>query len=243
MTAITPFNFAGCEVRSIADEDGQPWFVGKDVCRALEHTNHNKALGRLPVDERKGVTISYPLGGPQMTTIINEPGVYRLIVTSRVPAAERFKHWLVHEVLPALRKTGRYQMPGSADPLGDVPEETARLWLGLIRESRIIGGIKAAKLLWAQSPLPPLPEVPAIVQDDSGMAEVSVVREFLQECTEADPAACIAAAKLYAAYTTWCGEANERAASQNRFGRVAGALGHPRMKRGVTYYLGLKLVG
>lgn len=120
MTAITPFSFEGQEVRSITAEDGQPWFVGKDVCGALGHGNHKQALSRLPDDERCGVQIVDPIGRPQTVTVINEPGVYRLIMTSRVPAAERFKHWLFHEVLPAIRKTGRYQMSGCAGEIADL---------------------------------------------------------------------------------------------------------------------------
>jgi prophage antirepressor-like protein len=95
-------------VRVVIDAD-EPWFVGKDVCDALELSNHNKALSRLNEDERKGVTISDPLGKNRQKAIgINEPGIYRLVFTSRVEAAERFKRWLAHEVLPSIRKTGSY---------------------------------------------------------------------------------------------------------------------------------------
>lgn len=116
---MIPLSFEDCAVRMM-DQGGEFWFVGRDVCDALGHTNSRRALSRLPDDERKGVAIGDHLGkNSQITTIINEPGIYRLIMTSRVPAAERFKRWLFHDVLPAIRKTGRYEAPRqetSAEP-------------------------------------------------------------------------------------------------------------------------------
>ena len=105
---ITPFIFDHHNVRVVTEEDG-PWFVGKDVCVALGLSNHKQALARLNDDERKGVIVVDPLGkNAQRATGVNEPGIYRLVFTIRVDAAERFKRWLAHEVLPAIRKTGTY---------------------------------------------------------------------------------------------------------------------------------------
>lgn len=107
-THITPFNFEHHNVRVVV-ENNEPWFIGKDVCAALGLSNHKQALTRLNPDEKKGVIISDPLGkNRQNATGVNEPGIYRLVFTSRVEAAERFKRWLAHEVLPAIRKTGSY---------------------------------------------------------------------------------------------------------------------------------------
>jgi prophage antirepressor-like protein len=111
---IQVFDFEDCAVRTVTGPDGNWWFVGADVCRALTIGNSRDALSRLDEDE-KGVGITDTLGGRQQMTIISEPGLYRLIFTSRVDAAERFKRWLAHDVLPALRKTGRYEMPHLAD--------------------------------------------------------------------------------------------------------------------------------
>lgn len=107
MNAIVPFSFESTSIRTIY-RDNLPWLVGADVCRALGLGNPRQALSRLDEDE-KGVTNVDTLGGAQNATIINEPGVYRLIFTSRRPEAERFKRWLAHEVLPELRRTGSYQ--------------------------------------------------------------------------------------------------------------------------------------
>ncbi|ALR04344.2 hypothetical protein XFPR_07030 [Xylella fastidiosa] len=106
MNVITPFQFESHAVRTVVDDHGEVWFVGKDVADVLGYTNHNKALG----DHCRGVTKCYPipdsLGRLQETRIISEPDMLRLIVSSKLPAAERFERWVFEEVLPTLRKTG-----------------------------------------------------------------------------------------------------------------------------------------
>lgn len=93
-------------VRSILIDDN-PWFVAVDVCNVLGLTNSRKAIENLDEDE-KGVTIIYTLGGDQKVSIINEPGLYSLILRSRKPEAKAFKRWITHEVIPSIRKTGGY---------------------------------------------------------------------------------------------------------------------------------------
>ena len=88
--------------------DGEPWFVGKDVTGALGYTNSRKALSDHVYDEDKGVTKCDTLGGAQNIAIINESGVYSLIMGSKLPSARKFKHWVTSEVLPAIRKHGMY---------------------------------------------------------------------------------------------------------------------------------------
>lgn len=87
--------------------DGDPWFVAVDVCRALEVGNSRQAVARLDDDE-KGVISTDTLGGRQDVSIINEPGLYTLVLGSRKPEAKAFKRWITHEVLPSIRKTGAY---------------------------------------------------------------------------------------------------------------------------------------
>ena len=109
MPELAVFAFDSRAVRVVMVE-GEPWFVGKDVAEVLGYTNHNKALG----DHCKGVTKRYPLstpGGLQEVRIISEPDMLRLIVGSKLPAAERFERWVFEEVLPSIRKTGRYELP------------------------------------------------------------------------------------------------------------------------------------
>jgi len=97
----------------IIERDGEPWFVAKDVCDVLEIRNNRDAIVALPDDE-KGVGNTDTLGGKQEIAIVNEPGLYRLIFKSRKKEAEQFKHWVLHEVLPAIRKTGAYVVPNRA---------------------------------------------------------------------------------------------------------------------------------
>lgn len=92
--------------------DGEPWFVAADVCRALELSNSRMAISRLDDDE-KGVSSTDTLGGKQEMQIVNEPGLYSLVLGSRKPEAKAFKRWITHEVIPAIRKTGGYQVPQS----------------------------------------------------------------------------------------------------------------------------------
>lgn len=91
--------------------NGDPWFVGKDVAAALGFTNPRDAISTHVFDEDKGVESIDTLGGKQKMTVINESGLYALVFGSRLKNAQRFKHWVTSEVLPAIRKTGSYQAP------------------------------------------------------------------------------------------------------------------------------------
>lgn len=104
---VIPFRFETREVRTLLIDD-QPWFVAADVCQALAVRNNRDALSRLDDDE-KGVATTDTLGGTQAVGIINESGLYSLILTSRKAEAKRFKKWVTAEVLPAIRKHGRYE--------------------------------------------------------------------------------------------------------------------------------------
>jgi prophage antirepressor-like protein len=115
---IVPFSFEGAAVRVI-DRDGEPWFVLADVCDVLKVGNLSDAARRLDDDEKGVDSIDTP-GGPQEMTVINESGLYSLILTSRKAAARRFKKWVTAEVLPAIRRSGRYgapTLPDLSDPV------------------------------------------------------------------------------------------------------------------------------
>ena len=95
------------ELRTV-EISGEPWFVGKDVAEALGYSNARKAV-LVHVDaEDKGVTKWDTPGGTQQMTIINESGLYSLILSSKLPSAKEFKHWVTSEVLPSIRKNGAY---------------------------------------------------------------------------------------------------------------------------------------
>ena len=90
--------------------NSEPWFIGKDVAEVLGYKNTSKALSDHVDSEDKGVTKCYTLGGTQNMAIINESGLYSLVLSSKLPSAKKFKRWVTSEVLPALRKTGQYQV-------------------------------------------------------------------------------------------------------------------------------------
>ncbi len=102
------FNASNQQVRTVL-LDGEPYFVAKDVCSILGISNHNDAVGRLDDDEKAGSVLPTQFGAKE-TTIINESGLYHLIFQSRKPEAKSFRKWVTSEVLPALRRTGRYEL-------------------------------------------------------------------------------------------------------------------------------------
>lgn len=162
--AVIPFAFEDQLVR-VVKPNGEPWFVGKDVCEVLSIRDHHQALDRLDQDERGGYNVPTPSGEQNMVTV-SEPGVYRLIFTSRKPEAERFKRWLAHEVLPQLRKQGFYAteaplaaapVPSTSDMIDGQPLALITAKLSMVRESRLIHGLKRAEAFWDQLGLPKVP--------------------------------------------------------------------------------------
>lgn len=101
---IQRFDFKGSALRTLTDEAVEPWFVAKDVCDILEISNPSDALKRLDDDERS----RFNLGRQGETNIVNEAGLYALVLGSRKPEAHEFKRWVTHEVLPQIRRTGGY---------------------------------------------------------------------------------------------------------------------------------------
>lgn len=113
MNELKNFSFEGRQIRALTIE-GEPYFVGKDVAEVLGYSNSRKAIADHVDSEDKGVTKCYTLGGTQQTTIINESGLYSLILASKLPTAKKFKRWVTSEVLPAIRKHGAYMTDAKA---------------------------------------------------------------------------------------------------------------------------------
>lgn len=103
------FAFEGSQVRALEIKN-EPWFVGKDVAKILGYSNTRKALqDHVDLEDKKdGVTIRDSIGRNQKPTVINESGLYSLILSSKMPNAKKFKHWVTSEVLPTIRKHGAY---------------------------------------------------------------------------------------------------------------------------------------
>ena len=123
MSAIIPFQFETHAVRVQVDDSGQPWFNASDVCEALELGNPSQALkSHVDADDLQKLEITDALGRPQRANHVNESGLYALILGSTKDAAKRFKRWVTGEVLPAIRKTGAFAVPG-AQPVLAAPTQ------------------------------------------------------------------------------------------------------------------------
>lgn len=120
------------EVRSLTVVDGSIWFVGVDVARALGYTNPQKAVR----DHCKGVNETFipSAGGKQRTNVITEGDVYRLIIRSKLPAAERFERWVFEEVLPSIRKHGIYATDNIIEQILNNPDFGIKLLITLKEE-------------------------------------------------------------------------------------------------------------
>ena len=158
------------EVR-VVEIAGAPWFVGNDVARALgygEGKSLPNAIAKHVDDEDKGVTEIVTPGGKQTAKIINESGLYSLILSSKLPQAKSFKRWVTSEVLPAIRKTGGYKTPKQSSDrdkamLKNAQARSAKLWLEIAKNTGIqtykdVCNAYAAKELAGEDVLP-LPKV------------------------------------------------------------------------------------
>lgn len=118
MNELQIFSFRDAQVRMLLIS-GEPWWVAKDVCDVLDLDNVSQALSGLDDDEKNTVSIPDGNRGNPNMAIVNEAGLYSLVLRSRKPEAKAFKRWITHEVLPAIRKTGTYsvgQLPGAEQP-------------------------------------------------------------------------------------------------------------------------------
>lgn len=110
MNEVQLFNFENHEVRSLLI-NSEPWFIGKDVADVLGYKNQNDALSKhVDSEDKDTIAIRDSIGRNRNTPIINESGLYSLVLSSKLPSAKKFKRWVTSEVLPALRKTGQYQV-------------------------------------------------------------------------------------------------------------------------------------
>ena len=122
MNDITIFNHLGNNIRVMTDEQGEPWFVLKDVCDALEIGNPRNVAGRLDEDGVRQADVIDNLGRNQKTNIVNEAGLYEVIIRSDKAEAKAFRRWVTSEVLPSIRKHGMYATPATIDDMLDNPD-------------------------------------------------------------------------------------------------------------------------
>ena len=107
--------------------NGEPWFVAADVCRALEINNVSMAISRLDDDEKNTISLTEGIPGNPNKTIVNEPGLYSLVLSSRKPEAKVFKRWITHEVIPDIRQYGMYATNDFLDKALGNPDNWIRM--------------------------------------------------------------------------------------------------------------------
>lgn len=127
-------------IRVVRDEDGEPWFVAKDVLDVLDLDK--TALRKLDEDE-KGVDSIHTPGGEQQMTIVTEPGFYKLVMRSRKPEAKAFQRWVTHEVLPALRRDGGYMVARDETPEQTMARAVLLAQQTIDRQKSRIAGLEA----------------------------------------------------------------------------------------------------
>ena len=137
MSDLIPFQFENKNLRVIADEHGEPLFVGKDICLALGYANHNDAMKL----HCRGVVKRYPivdaLGRTQAARVLTEADMFRLVVNSTLPSAEAFERLVFEEILPTIRKTGAYIPPSARQQAGAA--DAFRLVPVVVRAARALG--------------------------------------------------------------------------------------------------------
>ena len=256
---IIPFVFDENLVRTIVDEAGNFWFVAKDVCRVLAIENNRDAIAGLDEDEK--ITVANPDGNPRAGvphsyTMISESGLYALVFRSRKKEARAFSKWVRAEVLPTLRKTGSYTMPGaehggvsssSRYPLPDVPEMyhlrpamRQRLWQDALQTARLDNAGSDVAAQWFAT----LCRMMAAGHAPRGGVDETTRRilQFADERCRAEHNGRVSAAALYEAFTLWwCSHFDDPVPSQHIFGRVMSWRYIQSKRGGKSCYFGLRL--
>lgn len=270
---VVPFIYEDRPVRVILDEQNDPWWVAKDVCDVLGVANARQAVAALDDDEKqtlpfllntvsKTYAIRATRGNPSIN-IVNEPGLYTLIIRSNKPQARVFRRWITHEVLPSLRKNGVYAAaPSSREPDDGEPLDPA-IPLHVWRQVREVGrGVRLSyrvKLLGLACQMNRIDQSIAptragilrdyadlclhlgaapepLAEDDCG------VGDFVAQCCVTDPAERVQAADLYGRYAAWYREnLDEDVPSATRFGRLMGERFEKLKSQGCVQYRGLGL--
>jgi prophage antirepressor-like protein len=250
---VMPFNYGDHLVRVIQDAAGAPWWVARDVCRVLSLSDVNKAVINLDDDEKGTNKVRTP-GGEQNMIVVTESGLYTLIIRSNKPEAKPFRRWVTHEVLPSIRRTGTYAMPGM-DPAGYMAGESARksghLYFPMAKlvesADKYLEGRAALKALnyFTGMPVDDLLEELETKQRTARAGTLDGARDlvegFLTDCCELSDAHRIPAADLYRAFAGWLRDQGiVKVITQKRFGLILGS-SFDRVKSGNVYYIGLRL--
>lgn len=142
----------------VVTQNGEPWFVGKDVTEILGYSNNRDALAKhVDEEDKDDVAIRDAIGREQNTVVINESGLYSLVLRSQMPEARQFKRWITHDVIPAIRKHGVYATPDTVEKMLEDPDSLIKI-LQTLKEERAArmeaeetNRINAPKVLFADS--------------------------------------------------------------------------------------------
>lgn len=147
MTEIRPFDFQGHEVRVLADDPDNPWWVAADVAKVLGYSG-TAAMSRSLDEDEKGVRTLHTPGGDQQMTVITESGLYSGILRSTIPQAKEFKRWVTREVLPSIRRHGGYLTQPTVEQILSDPDTLIKLATDLKaeREARADAEYRAQEL-------------------------------------------------------------------------------------------------
>jgi prophage antirepressor-like protein len=238
---VVPFAFEDELIRMV-EIDGEPWFVARDVCGVLGIANSRDAVDKLDADEKAdvGLTDTSSNGVAQQRTfqVVSESGLYAITLRCRdamtpgtVP--HRFRRWVTAEVLPSIRKTGRYEVPpvGGELRLGHPEFKTA---LDTVTEARRQHGRAAARALWKALGLPWVAEM-----DEDAAAptqDIGGIGRFVAERLERQAGVVTPASVLWSAYLEWCAASGVAPATQTMFGLRLPAFGFRKLRgRTIAY--------
>lgn len=259
MNAVAPFRFEDHDVRCFMRDD-QPWFAAVDVCDALDLKNARQVTSKLDADE-KGVQISDTLGGRQEIMVLSEGGVYTIMLRSQAamqPGTKpyRFRKWVTHEVLPAIRRTGCSDIQTVSLPvreplpriLGNAEDiERARVGIQLVREARVIHGRLGAARMWAQMGFPDVSKADddarlGLSSHADNMEVPDSVMLWFRERLQALAEHRTKIAELYDDYSRWCVSKYWGKVPIRYFGRSLTRLGVEKVHSDGTWVVGLVLV-
>ena len=263
---IITYEYGPYDFKMSKDPDGKLWFMAKNICDILEYSNYREMIKKHC--REKGVTISDTLtnGGVQGAIYIDEGNLYRLMIKSNKPKARKFEAWVCDEVLPAIRRTGRYEgMRPEKSAEQALIEAAADRYDGLERVFRKTNGI--VKRMGYRGNAAVI-ETCARVEEETGVDCIRLFRadhlfrrapsvdysepeftyeefmEFIDEACELDPAARVGASVLYGRFVEWWAENmhGRITPSMKRFGGIAGGR-FRKCKVGVYIYFGVRVRG
>lgn len=182
-TALTPFHYGDEQVRTY-EEDGQVWFIATDIARILGHRDATDATRGLDADE-KGTKIVRTLRGEQKLTSVSEAGLYTILVRARVEAVKPFRRWVTHEVLPSIRRTGSYSLPG-VTPTATTSFETQARVLDILKNVITKDYLEAKARIVLARAMGDTPEIeasarPLYIQDY--LREKGATRDEVKRCS------------------------------------------------------------